>query len=64
MTLVLAEIQGKVRGQAPPDELVVVDGKEPNHDPGHAILSAVTAFSQHYLGSALLDAKTAPRGFR
>jgi hypothetical protein len=55
---VLLEIQAKVRGQPPPDELIVVDGKEPNHGPGDAILSAVTVPSQFYLGSALVDTKT------
>lgn len=55
---VLLEIQAKVRGQPPPDELIVVDGKEPNHGPGDAILSAVTVPGQFYLGSALVDTKT------
>ena len=31
---VLLAIQAQVRGQPPPDELIVVDGKEPNHGPG------------------------------
>ena len=55
---VLLDIQTQVRGQPPPDELIVVDGKEPCHGPGDAILSAVTALSQFYLGSALVDIKT------
>lgn len=55
---VLLDIQARVRGQPPPDELIVVDGKEPNHGPGDAILSAVTVPSQFYLGSALVDTKT------
>jgi len=55
---VLLEIQARVRGQPPPDDLIVIDGKEPNHGPGHAILSAVTVPSQYYLGSALVDTKT------
>jgi len=38
--------------------LIVVNGKEPNHGPGDAILSAVTVPSQFYLGSALVDTKT------
>ena len=54
----LLEVQAQVRGQAPPNELIVVDGKEPNHGPGDAILSAVTVPSQFYLGSALVDTKT------
>ena len=55
---VLLEIQAQVRGQPPPHELIAVDGKEPRHGPGHAILSAVTVPSQFYLGSALVDTKT------
>jgi hypothetical protein len=55
---VLLDIQTQVRGQPPPDELIVVDGKEPRHGPGDAILSAVTVPSQFYLGSALVDTKT------
>jgi hypothetical protein len=55
---VLLEIQARVRGQPPPAELIVVDGKEPKHGPGDAILSAVTVPGQFYLGSALVDTKT------
>ena len=55
---VLLDIQAQVRGQPPPDELIAVDGKEPRHGPGDAILSAVTVPSQFYLGSALVDTKT------
>lgn len=54
----LLAIQQKVRGLPPPQDLIVVDGKEPKHGPGDAILSAVTVPSQHYLGSALVDTKT------
>ena len=55
---ILLQIQARVRGHPPPDELIVVDGKEPCHGPGDAILSAVTVPSQFYLGSALVDTKT------
>ena len=55
---VLLEIQAQVRGQPPPDELIAVDGKEPQHGPGEAILTAVSVPSQFYLGSALVDTKT------
>jgi hypothetical protein len=55
---VLLEIQAQVRGQPPPEELIVVDGKEPRHGPGHSILTAVSVPSQTYLGSALVDTKT------
>ena len=54
----LLDIQTQVRGQPPPHELIVLDGKEPRHGPGDAILSAVTVPSQFYLGSALVDTKT------
>jgi hypothetical protein len=54
----LLDIQAQVRGQPPPHELIAVDGKEPRHGPGDAILSAVTVPSQFYLGSALVDTKT------
>jgi hypothetical protein len=54
----LLEIQAKVRGMPPPQDLIVVDGKEPKHGPGDAVLSAVTVPSQFYLGSALVDTKT------
>jgi len=55
---VLLDIQAQVRGQPTPHELIAVDGKEPRHGPGDAILSAVTVPSQFYLGSALVDTKT------
>jgi hypothetical protein len=55
---VLLDIQAQIRGQPPPDELIAVDGKEPRHGPGDAILTAVTVPSQFYLGSALVDTKT------
>jgi hypothetical protein len=54
----LLEIQTLVRGPAPKDELVVIDGKEPRHGSGTAVLSAVSVPSQHFLGSALVDEKT------
>jgi hypothetical protein len=53
----LLHIQRLLRGPAP-QELVVLDGKEPNHGSGASILTAVTVPSQHYLGSALVDKKT------
>lgn len=54
----LLAVQEKVRGRPPREDLIVVDGKEPNHGPGDAVLSAVTVPSQFYLGSALVDTKT------
>jgi len=55
---VLLEIQEKIRGRPPQGDLIVIDGKEPKHGPGEAVLSAVTVPSQFYLGSALVDTKT------
>lgn len=55
---VLLDIQAQVRGKPPPEELIAVDGKEPRHGPGDAILTAVSVPSQFYLGSALVDTKT------
>ena len=54
----LLQIQTLVRGPAPKNELVVMDGKEPRHGSGTSVLSAVTVPSQHFLGSALVDQKT------
>jgi hypothetical protein len=53
----MLEIQRQLRGPAP-QELVVLDGKEPRHGSGSSVLTAVTMPSQHYLGSALVDQKT------
>jgi hypothetical protein len=55
---VFLQVQAQVRGPAPPEELIVLDGKEPRHGGGHSVLTAVTVPSQHYLGSALVDKKT------
>jgi hypothetical protein len=54
----LLEIQTLLRGPAPKNQLVVIDGKEPRHGSGTSVLSAVTVPSQHFLGSALVDQKT------
>lgn len=52
------DFQAQVRGPAPEQELVALDGKEPKHGGGHSILSAVSVPSQYYLGSAVVDQKT------
>lgn len=54
----LLRIQRQLRGPASPQELVVMDGKEPRHGSGASVLTAVTVPSQHYLGSAMVDTKT------
>jgi hypothetical protein len=48
-------IQAQGRGQPPADDLIVLDGKEPKHGGGQAILTAVTVPSQFYLGSAIVE---------
>jgi hypothetical protein len=55
---VVREFQAQVRGQPPKDELIALDGKQPNHGGGHSILTAVALPSQYYLGSAIVDKKT------
>ena len=55
---VLLQVQTQLRGPAPKEELIVLDGKEPRHGGGHAVLSAVTVPSLHFLGSATVDTKT------
>lgn len=53
----MLDIQKQIRGPAPIDDLVVMDGKEPNHGSGASILTAVTVPSQYYLGCAVVDQK-------
>lgn len=48
-------IQEQVRGKAPKEDLIVLDGKQPKHGGGQAVLSAVTVPSQFYLGSAIVE---------
>jgi hypothetical protein len=55
---VLLGIQEQLRGPAPKDELVAVDGKEPKHGSGQSVLTAVCVPSQYYLASAMVDTKT------
>ena len=50
--------QEQVRGPAPKDQLVVMEGKEPKHGSGASILSAVTVPAEYYLGSAVVEEKT------
>lgn len=54
----LQAIQRQLRGPAPRDELVVMDGKEPRHGKGASILMPVSVPSQYYLGSAVVDFNT------
>jgi hypothetical protein len=55
---IFLQVQEQLRGPAPAGELIVLDGKQPRHGGGHAVLTAVTVPGQHYLGSAIVDQKT------
>jgi hypothetical protein len=55
---IFLQVQEQIRGPAPKEELIVLDGKQPRHGGGHSVLTAVAVPSQHYLGSALVDTKT------
>ena len=55
---VLQAIQEQIRGKPPARELIVLDGKEPNHGGGESVLTAVCVPSQYYLRSDLVDQKT------
>ena len=58
LSLEFRKYQTQIRGQRPPEELIVLDGKEPNAGGGDSILTAVCVPSQYYLGSAVVDQKT------
>jgi hypothetical protein len=51
-------IQEQLRGPAPQDELVVLDGKEPKHGGGQGVLTAICVPSQYYLASGIVETKT------
>ncbi len=54
----LLRAQEQLRGPAPADELIVLDGKQPAQGGGTSVLTAVSVPSQYYLGSATVDTKT------
>jgi Domain of unknown function (DUF4338)/DDE_Tnp_1-associated len=54
----LLQVQERLRGPAPKNELIVLDGKQPNHGSGQSVLSAICVPSQYYLASAVVDTKT------
>ena len=58
MQAILLQVQAQLRGPAPKDELVALDGKEPKHGGGQSVLTAVCVPSQYYLASAMVDTKT------
>lgn len=51
---VILQIQRQVRGEPDPAELINIDGKEPRHGSGDAVLTAVTSKTQFYLGSVIV----------
>jgi len=55
---IFLQVQEQIRGPAPSQELIVLDGKQPRQGGGHSVLTAVTVPTQHYLGSAMVDQKT------
>jgi predicted transposase YbfD/YdcC len=55
---VLLQVQEQLRGPAPQNELIALDGQEPKHGGGQSVLTAVCVPSQYYLGSAMVDTKT------
>jgi len=55
---VLLQVQEQLRGPAPNNELIALDGKEPKHGGGQSVLTALCVPSQYYLGSAMVDTKT------
>lgn len=52
---IILAIQKQVRGKPPKEDLIVLDGKQPKHGGGQAVLSAVTVPSQFFLGSAIVE---------
>jgi hypothetical protein len=55
---ILLQTQTQIRGAAPAQQLIVLDGKQPRHGGGQSLLTAVSVPGQYYLGSALVDTKT------
>src|SRR5664279_3821455 len=54
----LLKVQERLHGPAPKEELIALDGKEPNHGGGQSVLSAVCVPSRYFLASAIVDTKT------
>ena len=55
---IFLQMQDRLRGPAPAQDRIVLDGKEPRQGGGHAGLTAVAVPSQYDLGSALVDTQT------
>jgi hypothetical protein len=54
---VLLAVQEQLRGPAPKDELIALDGQEPNHGGGQGVLTAVCVPSQYYLASGIVETR-------
>jgi len=54
----LLAFQAQIRGPAPKQDVVAMDGKEPKHGRGQQLLTAVCVPSQYYLGSEPVSEKT------
>lgn len=54
----LLAFQAQMRGPAPKEDVVAMDGKEPKHSRGQQLLTAVCVPSQYYLGSEPVAEKT------
>jgi hypothetical protein len=55
---VLLDWQTQIRGPAPKDEIVAMDGKVPAHSGGKNVVTAVCSPSQYYLGCTITPEKT------
>lgn len=55
---VLLAHQRQVRGEPNPDDIVVLDGKEPKHSGGQNVVTAISAPGLFYLGSVVVPEKT------
>lgn len=55
---ILLAHQRQVRGEPAPEEIVVLDGKQPKHSGGQNVVTAVSAPGLHYLGSVVVPEKT------
>jgi hypothetical protein len=54
----ILSFQQQIRGPAPSQDVVVLDGKHVKASRGAQLVTAVTAKSQHYLGSELVEEKS------
>ena len=54
----LLAFQSQIRGPAPKEELVVIDGKEARHSGGAQVVTMVTVPSQYYLASEMVEDKS------